>query len=275
MSKQIAWGQLSVALLLLPATVVLTTLVLTQSRGLQLFPIDWVWAAATTTALELSGASLLVWAVYRHEWPAWRWRDVGRGWVEALVLIAVALVPPFLFGQFTIAQQFHVTGAINALTLLVPLALWCYAEEVVLRVVLPRILASVATWVRYASLLVLASLIQWILITPQSDYVIAVIVAGECVSLLSMTVQPHFGVVWGRRWAWRWLLIGLLGAQNVGLATSLTSPFSPIVSEAVTITIVAASALVSWAALISYAFLANRQHDHNHQNPETKPDYTG
>ena len=103
---------------------------------------------------------------------------------------------------------------------------------------------------------------------------IAVIVAGEAVSLLSMTLQPHFGVVWGRRWAWRWLLIGMLGAQNVGLATALSSPLTPIVSEAAALTVVAASALTSWCVIIGYTFLANRQDHHNHQNPETESDYT-
>jgi hypothetical protein len=89
-----------------------------------------------------------------------------------------------------------------------------------------------------------------------------------------MILQPHFGVVWGRRWAWRWLLIGLLGAQNVGLATTLTSPLTPIVTEAATLTIVAASALAIWSIMIGYTFLANRQHYHNHHNPETQADHT-
>jgi len=274
MSQKIAWGQLIVAVLILPATVVLTTLVLAQSRLLQLFPAEWPWTTATTTALELSMAALVVWAIYRREWPTWRWRDVGRVFFEALAMIGLALVPPYWFGQFTIAQQFYFNGAINALIFLVPLAMWCMAEEVVLRVVLPRTLAPLPTWVRYLSLLTLASLIQWVIITPQFIYVSAVLIAGEALSLLSMALQPHFGVVWGRRWAWRWLLIGLLGAQNVGLATALTSPLTPIVTEAATMTIVAASALASWCVLIGYLFLANRQHHHDHHNPETQADHT-
>jgi hypothetical protein len=268
MSQKIAWGQLIIAVLILPATVVVTALALAQSRLLRLFPADWPWTTATTTALELSMAALVVWAIYRREWPTWRWRDVGRVFFEALAMIGIALVPPYWFGQFTIAQQFYFNGASNALIFFVPLAAWCIAEEVVLRVVLPRILAPLPAWARYLSLLALASLGQWIIITPQSYYVIAVIVAGECVSLLSMALQPHFGVVWGRRWAWRWLLIGLLGAQNVGLATALTSPLTPIVTEAATMTIVAASALTSWCVLIGYTFLANRNHHHNHYDSE-------
>ncbi len=269
MSQKIAWGQFLGALLVLPGAVVVTALALSQSRLLQLFPVVWQWTTATTTALEFSVAAIVVWAIYRHEWPAWRWRDVGRVFFEALAMIGLALVPPYWFGQFTIAQQFYSNSVINALIFLVPLAAWCMAEEVVLRVVLLRILAPLPTWVRYSSLLVLACLVQWIIITPQSYYVIAVIVAGECVSLLSMALQPHFGVVWGRRWAWRWLLIGLLGAQNVGLATALTSPLTPIVTEAATMTIVAASALTSWCVLIGYTFLANRNHHHDYQNAET------
>jgi len=274
MSQKIAWGQLTGALLILPVAIMLTTLVLAQSRLLQLFPVDWPWTTATTTALELSMAALVVWAIYRREWPTWRWRDVGRVFFEALAVIGLALLPPYWFGQFTIAQQFYFNGVINAVIFLLPLAAWCLAEEVVLRVVLLRILAPLPAWTRYLSLLTLASLIQWVIITPQSDFVLAVIVAGESVSLLSMILQPHFGVVWGRRWAWRWLLIGLLGAQNVGLASALTSPLTPIVTEAATLTIVAASALAIWSIMIGYTFLANRQHHHNHHNPETQANHT-
>ena len=268
MSQKIAWGQFIGALFILPGAMVVTALVLAQSRLLRLFPVEWPWTTATTTAIELSMAALMIWAIYHREWPTWRWRDVGRVFFEALAVIGLALVPPYWFGQFTIAQQFYSNGASNALIFLVPLAIWCMAEEVVLRVVLPRILAPLPAWVRYLSLLTLASLIQWVIITPQFIYVSAVLIAGEALSLLSMALQPHFGVVWGRRWAWRWLLIGLLGAQNIGLATALTSPLTPIVTEAATLTIVAASALTSWCVLIGYTFLANRQHHHNHHDPE-------
>lgn len=274
MPQKIAWGQLIGALLVLPGAMVLTAMVLAQSRLLQLFPVDWPWTTATTTALELSMAALLVWAIYQREWPTWRWRDVGRVFFEALAVIGLALVPPYWFGQFTVAQQFYFNGVINAIIFLGPLAAWCLAEEVVLRIVLPRILAPLPSWVRYFSLLTFASLIQWVIITPQFIYVSAVLVAGEALSLLSMAIQSHFGVVWGRRWAWRWLLIGLLGAQNVGLATALTSPLTPIVTEAATMTIVTASALVIWIIMIGYTFLANRQYHHDHHNPETQADYT-
>ncbi|NBU64267.1 MAG: hypothetical protein EBS29_07195 [Chloroflexia bacterium] len=273
MAKQIAWGQLIIALLILPATVVVTALALAQSRLSQLFPVTWPWTPATTTALELSMVTLVVWAIYRREWPMWRWRDVGRVVVEAFTILGLALVPPYWFGQFTIAQHFHFVGAINALIFLGPLAAWCMAEEVVLRVVLRRILAPLPTWVRDSCLLVLACLVQWMMITPQSYLVIAVIVAGESVSLLSMALQPHFGIVWGRRWAWRWILIGLLGAQNVGFATALTSPFTPIVSEAATVTVVAASALASWCLIIGYTYIAHRLAHHNHHNAKTASDY--
>lgn len=274
MSKPIAWGQLIIALLILPATIVVTALALAQSRLYQLFPAEWPWTTAATTALEFSVAAIVVWAYYRAQWPTWRWREVIRVFFEALAILGMAMLPPYWLDQFTIAQQFHFVGAINALIFLGPLAAWCIAEEVVLRVVLPRILAPLSTWVRYSSLLVLACLVQWVIITPQSYYVIAVIVAGESVSLLSMALQPHFGVVWGRRWAWRWVLIGLLGAQNVGLATALSSPLTPIVSEAAALTVVAASALASWCVIIGYMFLANRQDYHNYQNPEKESDYT-
>jgi hypothetical protein len=274
MSQKIAWGQFLGALLVLPGAVVVTALVLAQSRLLRLIPVDWPWTTATTTALELSMATLVIWVIYRREWPTWRWHDVGRVFFEALAVIGLALVPPYWFGQFTIAQQFYFNGAINALIFLFPLAMWCMAEEVVLRVVLSRILTPLPAWVRYLSLLTFASLIQWIIITPQFIYVSAVLIAGEALSLLSMAIQPHFGVVWGRRWAWRWLLIGLFGAQNVGLTTALTSPLTPIVTEAATMTIVAASALASWCVIIGYGFLANRNHHHDYQNSETESDDT-
>jgi hypothetical protein len=125
MSKHIAWGQLIVAVLILPATVVVTALVLARSRLLQLFPVDWPWTTATTTAIEFSVAAVAIWAWYRSQWPTWRWREVMRVFFEALAVLGMAMVPPYWLGQFTIAQQFHFVGAINALIFVGQLAAWC------------------------------------------------------------------------------------------------------------------------------------------------------
>ncbi len=268
MSKQFGLGQFIAAMLMLPGAVVVTTVVLAQSRVLRLFPTAWPWVPLTTTTLELTAVAVLVWAIYRREWPEWRWRDIGQALAESLAVIGVAMIAPYWFGQITIASQVSLLTCLNAVLFAVPLAAWCMAEEVVLRVVLPRILAPLPMWSRYSSLLVLACLVQWSIMTPQSYYIIAVIVAGECVSLLSMSVQSHFGLVWGRRWAWRWVTVGLLGAQNIGFATTLQSPAMPIVRDAATMMIIIGSALAIWIIQIGYAYLANRQqHDDDH-NPE-------
>ncbi|MCE2850122.1 MAG: hypothetical protein LW717_17330 [Chloroflexaceae bacterium] len=238
-----------VTLLILPVAVLLSTVLMTSVQWL--WPLtalpSWILAAG-----ELAGATGIVWAMTQADW-SWRtlgvWRDVVRACAEGWLLIGVAMIVAHAFDMLAIAPVIHWSSLWPVLVVALPLAGWCMAEEVVLRVVLPRTSPITQRWRNALLVWVLAVATIWVLSTPASWFAVAAIAAGELLSVVTRFTAQSTTTLWARRWAWRWLMICVCGATQLGIAVSTPHVISLVIPEALVPAIVTMSALIAWSAV--------------------------
>lgn len=238
------WGS---AIIVLPVAVIASTLILTtmQMGWGDVGDVSWL-----RVVLELSLATALVWVWTRQHWPASHWRAWVVACVEGWTLLAVALCVAMVVGVLAIQINQSWWAVFPALAVAGPLAGWCMAEEVVLRIMLPVQMP----WqdVRRVRLLqwVIATAVVWLMSTPTSWYALIVIAAGELLGVVTAHCSGDFTTMWARRWAWRWMMIALLGATQLGIVLALPSLFTMVMTEALVPAMVTAGVLVTWSFTI-------------------------
>lgn len=232
--------------LLLPGALVASTAIATYSQISGYVPTlpSWGWAA-----IELSLAAGIVWLCTRTAWTWGSWRDVlvacGEGWM----LLSFAIGVTMAFGMLSFHPVVHWQALWAAGAVAVPLALWCMAEEVVLRRLLPQVMPIAHPWLRYIVLWGIAVALVWLMSTPASWFALAVIAAGEGFALVTAAVGRSFTTWWARRWAWRWLMICIFGATQLGISIAVPSVVTLVIPEALVPAVVTMSALIAWGVV--------------------------
>ena len=238
-----------VTLLILPVAVLLSTLLITAVQ--LLWPLtslpSWILAAG-----ELTVATGIVWVMTHADW-SWgapgAWHDGVRACAEGWVLLGVAMAVAHAFDMLSIAPVIHWQALWVVLAVALPLAGWCMAEEVVLRVVLPRTLPVAHRWGNAVLIWVLSIATIWMLSTPASWFAVAAIAAGELLSVVTRFTVHRPTTLWARRWAWRWLMICVCGATQLGIAVSMPHVISLVIPEALVPALLTMGALVAWSVV--------------------------
>ncbi|MFM7677550.1 MAG: hypothetical protein ACKO83_01735, partial [Roseiflexaceae bacterium] len=255
-------------LLILPVAVLLSTLLITSVQWL--WPLtalpSWILAAG-----ELTVATGIVWVMTHADW-SWgtlgAWRDVVRACAEGWVLLAVAMLVAYAFDMLAIAPVVYWPALWPVLMVALPLAGWCMAEEVVLRVVLPRTSPVAPCWRTALLVWVLAVASIWVLSTPASWFAVAAIAAGELVSVVTRFTAHSTTTLWARRWAWRWLMICVCGATQLGIAVSTPHVISLVIPEALVPALVTMSALIAWSAVTALPVIIQAQSSPQSPSPQ-------
>lgn len=195
-----------------------------QSQIAQYVPLPAAWQGACWGSVELALVAGLLWLLTRADWPTWSWYDVAQAVVEGVCVATLLLVAGWYFTLLDVEPQVVWPGVLQAGVLLVPLALWCISEEVVLRVRLTQQLAAEAPWVRWGSALCVAVVLQVLLSSTWSWPTFGVILAGEVLSLIAWWRERRFGLVWGRRLAWRWCAVVVIGFPGLGMSVESVRP---------------------------------------------------
>ncbi len=211
--------------LALPVLLFATTLVLTQSQIGRLLAPTWWWSGAVWTALEWVLPTLLVWIIWRKWQPTWQWRDVGTAWGEATMLAAVSVLAGWAFGLLWVDVRVDWQGVVYALALVIPIAGWCWSEELLLRVVLARQVQAYPVWVQALGVWLAGVAVQSLLVQQWTWVSVMVVVLAEAVSCLSWYSEGRFGLLWGRRSSWRWLASVVCGFAGVGMLVSGPRPW--------------------------------------------------
>lgn len=239
-------------IVILPVALIVSTVVLTVSHALW---HDVPLATWQYAAVELSLAAGTVWLVTRQHWPQWHWRGVIQACGEGWLLLAIAGAVAMGFGMLAphVGRTWDVW--VPALLVAAPLAWWCMAEEIVLRVMLPHVTPASRGW-GAVLLWVQAVALMWLMSTPTSWYAVVVIAAGELLGVVTARASTDFATRWGRRWAWRWLMAAVCGATQLGVVLALPSAITLVVTEALVPAMVTAGVLVAWS-LASLIHLPN------------------
>lgn len=241
-----AMQKLWFVVVILPGALVASTAISTYSQLSWYLPTlpSWAWAA-----IELSLAAGAVWLCTRPAWTWGSWRDVlvacGEGWM----LLACAIGVTMAFGMLSFNPTIHWHGVWAAGVLAIPLAWWCMAEEVVLRDVLPTLVPIAHPWRKYSVLWGIAVIMMWLMSTPASWFALAVIAAGEFLSLVTAYVGRSFTTRWARRWAWRWLMMCFFGATQLGMAVAVPAVVTLVIPEALVPAVLTVSALIAWSVV--------------------------
>lgn len=257
-------------IVILPVAIMLSTVALPMvySISMGFGGVSWV-----STAVELSLATGVVWLWTRDYWPRSRWRAWLVACSEGWILLAVALSVAVAFGVLA----FHFNGTwwtlLPPMAVAIPLAWWCMAEEVVLRVLLPLHLPTRSIHATRILQWLIATAVVWLLSTPTSWYALVVIATGELLGVVTAHCTADFTTMWARRWAWRWLMAGVLGATQLGIVLAVPSLFTMIITEALVPAMVTAGVLVVWSSATVLLHLTDQHYRDNHHDAEHEPNH--
>lgn len=244
--KMAMMRQFGLTILILPVAVVFSTLLITAVQWLYPFTNLPSWGRVVA---EFMVATALVWSMTHTDWVWGAWRDVVRACGEGWVLLGVAMLVAYAFDMLAIGPVIHWQALVGVLAVALPLAAWCMAEEVVLRVVLPRTLAVSQRWLHALSMWGVAVATIWMLSTPVSWFAVIAIAAGELLAVVTWATGHGVTTLWARRWAWRWLMICVCGATQLGIAVALPHVVSLVIPEALVPAVVTMSALCAWSVV--------------------------
>lgn len=240
---------------LLVGSVFVVTWGLAQSQVALVVLLPAAWQGAWWGGVEMALVAGLLWLLTRAYWPTWSWYDVAQVAIEGVCVATLLLAAGWYFALLDIELQVVWPGLLQAVALLVPLALWCISEEVVLRVRLIQRLATEAPWVRWGTALCVAVALQVFLSSTWSWPTVCVILAGEVLSLISWWREGRFGLVWGRRLAWRWCAVVVIGFPGLGMSVESVRPVVVMPADLEVGALLVAAWLLSWllALLIQHS----------------------
>lgn len=231
---------------LLLGSVFVVTFGIAQSQVARLIPLPQPWQGMVWGSVEMFLVGGLLWLCTRADWPAWSWRDVAQVTFEGLCVATLLLAAGWYFALLEIDDAVDWTGLVQSVLLIVPLALWCISEEVVLRVRLMHRLAAEATWVRGLTALLVAVGLQVLLSSTWSWATLGVILVGELLSLVSWWREGRFGLVWGRRLVWRWCAVVVIGFPGLGMSVENVRPLVVMPADLDVGALLVVAWLVSW-----------------------------
>ena len=73
-----------------------------------------------------------------------------------------------------------------------------------------------------------------------------VILAGEVLSLIAWWRERRFGLVWGRRLAWRWCAVVVIGFPGLGMSVESVRPVVVMPADLEVGALLVVAWLVSW-----------------------------
>ncbi len=231
---------------LLLGSVFVVTFGIAQSQVARVVPLPQPWQGAVWGSAEMLLVAALLWLLTRTYWPTWSWRDVAQVAIEGLCVATLLLAAGWYFALLEIDGLVDWTGVAQSLVLIVPLALWCISEEVVLRVRLTQQLADVAPWLRWLIACFVAVGLQVLLSGTWSWTTLGVLVAGELLSLIAWWREGRFGLVWGRRLVWRWCAVVVIGFPGLGMSVESVRPLVVMPADLDVGALLVVAWLVSW-----------------------------
>lgn len=245
-----------ITLMILPLAVMLSTLLLSWLYQFVPLAMRHSWSM---TVLELGVPAGLVWLVTRHAWPRWAWYRVVRACGAGIVWVALALGVALATDMLAFAPTVRYDALLSFIAVALPLAWWCMAEEVVLRVLLPGTLVALSPWLRGVLMWLVAAALMWVLSTPASWYTVLVLGAGELLGVVTWASAGDFGQMWARRWVWRWVMVAGCGATQLGLTLAVPAPVTLVIPEALVPAIVTVGALFAWSSWTVGAYYAQQR----------------
>jgi hypothetical protein len=241
----------------LPVVTVVTAFVVSQSQLARLVGAA-PWAPLLWPTLEWLGAAALVAAWYTADWPRWTRAALVRSCAEGVVVVGGTAAFAVLFVPGFAAPTYDATALVPSLTVLVPLALWCAAEETVLRGVLGRVTAALPPVARVSALAGVAMLVAWVTGQYTSGYALVAGVAIEGVSVVGWLTGQPLAVLALRRWILRTGIL-VCGLPAVGFSSGVLPLVRLPLADPGLAVLLVVTACVIWECIIVLAYLRTTQ----------------
>lgn len=239
------------ALICLPAVAVVTAFVLAQTQLIRLVGTA-SWSTALWPSLEWLLGAALVAAWYHADWPRWQWRALGRGTLEALGIAALVVLALRGFVPAAPVPVFDPAALLPTMVAALPLALWCAAEEAVLRGALGRITAPQHIAVRVAILLAGAVVVSLVTGQLAQWHGLVAVAAVESVSVIGAIAGQPLVLLAVRRW-WLRMAVVVTGIAAVGFDTGIPPVARFALPDVVLGVLAVVSACVLWGCVVLVA----------------------
>lgn len=200
-------------------------------------------------ALEWTIAAALVAAWYSPDWPRWSWRSIGQAAVEVILVAVCVKLLVWGFMPEIVLPTISPSALVPTLTAIVPLALWCAAEETVLRGVLGRLTAAAHLLVRTAALSGIALVVAVLLGQVWTWHSLVGCAAIECVSVVGLLAGQPLSLLAQRRF-WLRFTVLLVGFGTTGFHTGIPALVPVQLADPALHVLLIVSACVLWGCLI-------------------------
>lgn len=250
MHKFAGWQRWIIVLFSLPAGVVISTFIVSQTQIGQLIPADLPFQHTIWTALQLSLASGLIWLFWRNTSHTRDWHAIGASMIEGFGLFGIAIGIGWYFALIDITWQMTAESVVAMIGLAIPLAWWSMAEERMLRTEVSTLLPRTPTLIRDIVMLGIGWVVQVSLISTHSIFVLLIILLTEGLSVMTWSGSANFERTWARRWAWRWLIVIGAGISSTGFLTATPSLIVVTTDDPLALVVLVAAPLAAW---ISYS----------------------
>lgn len=254
MHRFATWQRWLIVLCSLPAVVIISTFIVSQTQIGQLVPADLPFQSTMWTALQFSVASGLIWLLWRQPLPLRDWSVIIGASIEGCVLFGIALSVGWYFELIELTWEFSSEPIVALVGLAIPLAWWSMAEERVLRGELSQLMPQTPPILRDIIMLGIGWMIQISLITTTNMFVFIIVILTEGLSIVTWSTSANFERTWARRWTWRWFIVVGAGVGSTGFITATPSILTITTDDPLALVVIMAAPFAAW---ISYSAMQN------------------